>query len=562
MATLQKVAADQLFLQLGTGPTGTPKFAMLLGAGASATSGIRTGWTLVEEWRKAYEASTGRSASECDWHDSPSEYGELFEHFYQNPAQRRAFIETCVKDATPSWGYLYLADLLERGYFNVVLTTNFDDLLTEACYSFTPSLRPLVCSHDGSLRHFRMTSTRPKILKLHGDYLFDNIKNTPNETAILESNTSEKVRWIGREYGLIVVGYSGCDDSVMKVICQLLDEGAFPNGLYWCIKKGQKAPLRLSSYHKHPHLRFVEIESFDEFMADAHQSTVGVSPTIITSPFKYASDRLSHLLTMLGGSSQAMNSNSGPIQRDLSALGDALAGTAGSPIRYETPPALVGTLHFIRRQYERAIPLLSQPLAMPGLPVTSGQLIMLYECFRYHWDQTAFEEITTRIESAMANNANPISWLFTPALSLIHAKKYDEASRLLDIAEKALLKDESIDARNQQVLDLNRLQIKVHRGGALSHDDIVLARNILTSPSSVQLAFGCRILLGEHDEALTLVKQTPTEFPPMILDWPITQLLPLETVNKIREVVGEPKPHFGNIQMQFNVPLRLVDQAA
>lgn len=37
----------------------TPKFTLFLGAGASVSSGVKSGTTLVEEWRVAYDRNAG-----------------------------------------------------------------------------------------------------------------------------------------------------------------------------------------------------------------------------------------------------------------------------------------------------------------------------------------------------------------------------------------------------------------------------------------------------------------------------------------------------------------------
>ena len=87
--------------------------------------------------------------------------------------------------------------LIAAGYFNTVFTTNFDDLLNEAFYRFS-HVRPVVCAHDSSISGVTITSDRPKIIKLHGDYLFDNIKTTLRETESLEMNMRMNFRSLQR----------------------------------------------------------------------------------------------------------------------------------------------------------------------------------------------------------------------------------------------------------------------------------------------------------------------------------------------------------------------------
>jgi hypothetical protein len=60
----------------------------------------------------------------------------------------------------------------------------------EAFYQFSRE-RPTLCAHDSSIKGVSVNSSRPKIIKVHGDYLFDSIKSTLNETESLEINTRE-----------------------------------------------------------------------------------------------------------------------------------------------------------------------------------------------------------------------------------------------------------------------------------------------------------------------------------------------------------------------------------
>jgi hypothetical protein len=102
---------------------------------------------------------------EQDWYQNDEEYSILFEMVYDKRSQRRIYIEDCVKDAKPSWGYIYLSNLIAHKYFNIVFTPNFDDLLNEACFLYA-DLRPIVCAHDSAVADVRLTSARPKIIKL------------------------------------------------------------------------------------------------------------------------------------------------------------------------------------------------------------------------------------------------------------------------------------------------------------------------------------------------------------------------------------------------------------
>ena len=263
-----------------------PNFSLLLGAGASVTSGIRSGQDLILSWKNEISQMMGiteqkeieeyfSSQTIRSWYDSNNEYGSLFERMYSLQKQRRLFVENEVQGGIPSIGYAYLVNLMSNNIFNTVFTTNFDDLISEAFYSFSNE-RPIVCAHDSSISSISVTSTRPKIVKLHGDYLFDNIKATVRETESLEHNMRMKFQEFAKDYGLIVIGYSGNDRSIMDIFSYLLSKDEyFKNGIYWCIRKGDNPCSELISLLSKDRVYFVEIDGFDEFMAELNNKLNG-----------------------------------------------------------------------------------------------------------------------------------------------------------------------------------------------------------------------------------------------------------------------------------------------
>lgn len=274
-----------------------PNFALLVGSGASATSHVKLASEMVEEWRRLlYERSNSKDSykvwlTKQYWHGSDDEYAILFEQMYDQPALRRAYIEECIKDAHPNWGYVYLTNLLKDNVFNVVFTTNFDDLVQEACYLYS-DLRPIVCAHDSAVSGIRVASVRPKIIKLHGDYLFDDLKNTVRELETLEDNMKRKFMQFAQDYGLVVVGYSGRDRSVMDILDMLVKQDEYlKQGVYWCERPGETRGRRLSSLLRRDKVYTVEIPGFDEFMAELHNEAKLKLPEPVANPIWIAKER-------------------------------------------------------------------------------------------------------------------------------------------------------------------------------------------------------------------------------------------------------------------------------
>jgi len=280
-----------------------PQFALFLGAGASVTSGVKPSKQMVSDWRRklfaSYKGADDYSTwlSKQDWFEAENEYAILFELVYDQPSQRRAYIEKAIIKANPSWGYAYYVSLMESKLFNVTFTTNFDDLLNNACYSFSNTLRPMVCSHDSAVSSVRVVSERPKIIKLHGDYLYDSIKNTSTELQSLEANTRDKFVEFAKQYGLIVLGYAGCDQSIMDMLDVLVrSENYFRNGIYWCIRKGTCPGRRLQQILRNDRVFWTEIDGFDEFVADLSRASGIGLPQGVISPHMSAFQRSKHLL--------------------------------------------------------------------------------------------------------------------------------------------------------------------------------------------------------------------------------------------------------------------------
>lgn len=305
----QKSISD-LARYISTRAFNNPNYCLLLGAGCSITSGVRSANMLIEEWRRDIFSSDPENENQlyteeaakaylkskhARWYNETNEYSCLFEKKYDLRRQRRMFVEMEVSAAKPSLGYAYLTKLVEASYFNTIFTTNFDDLINEAFYLYSQE-RPIVCAHDSSISSITVSSKRPKIIKLHGDYLFDDIKSTMRETESLEENMRLKLAEFAKEFGLIIVGYSGADRSIMDTISHLLkSEDYYKNGIYWCLLENSEVNESLRKMLWKDRVYFVIVKGFDELFAELDvgllNGALPIEPLALSSKPREAVDR-------------------------------------------------------------------------------------------------------------------------------------------------------------------------------------------------------------------------------------------------------------------------------
>lgn len=279
-------------------------FAWFLGAGASAASGIPTGYAMIRDFKtRIFCRETGYSLREVDSGDQlwieriddffqrtsllppdgdPNEYSAAFEAVYPNERQRRQYIDDAISKGTPCFGHRVLAALMSNKQLNCVFTTNFDPLVEDSATlanSLLPAesrVKPTVAALDSAERALRCLeeSDWPLVAKLHGDYQSIEIKNTGSELERQDEHMRHVLVEASKRFGLVVVGYSGRDASVMEALASVLkDPNPYPSGLYWVTSSASKLLPAVQQFLEHATLAgvnvaIVEAKTFDELAAD------------------------------------------------------------------------------------------------------------------------------------------------------------------------------------------------------------------------------------------------------------------------------------------------------
>lgn len=274
-----------------------PRIAWLLGAGASASSGVPTAaqmtW-LFKAMLFATETAVPRTSLDlgdpsvrqriqrhfsddpgCPAEGADDEYSFYFEKAYPRSEDRRAFIEDTIARGRPGFGHLALAVLMAMKKVGVLWTTNFDRLVEDATATLVGTTQALTVAtlDSASVARDALRDGRvPLYAKLHGDYQSDRLKNIGVELQTQDAILRECVRTAAGQYGLAVVGYSGRDKSVLESLAAGLGHSApYPAGLFWFTRGDSAPPQGVSDFLARARDAGVEahvirLDTFDELM--------------------------------------------------------------------------------------------------------------------------------------------------------------------------------------------------------------------------------------------------------------------------------------------------------
>ncbi|MDO8531419.1 MAG: tetratricopeptide repeat protein [Dehalococcoidia bacterium] len=257
------------------------RYALFIGAGCSISSGIPDAGTLVkEDWlprlrdlrapeRKDLESWAREQFPGSDLSRMALLYGAVMEKLFLNLEERQREVERLCEGKFPGFGYAVLANLIamDEGRFNVVLTTNFDDLAPDALYLYTEA-RPLVIHHESLASYIRPARMRPLVVKLHGDHRLSP-HNTFQETATLPQVIANSVRPLLHDRGLIFIGYGGNDKGIVEML-DALPPAALPLSVFWVSELEPQGVIR--QWLDSRKAIWVQKRDFDELMLLIHDT--------------------------------------------------------------------------------------------------------------------------------------------------------------------------------------------------------------------------------------------------------------------------------------------------
>lgn len=208
----------------------TESVTLMIGAGCSLTSSSKdiTTYGIIESLVRQHSLE-----------DSvPSTWTDLYQTFVndvwegQGERNRIQLLEDYFTDMAPSTGYQTMRWLIENGYIDNILTTNFDLMIDKALEGL--SYRLVV----GSCEEIVGPESDPAItiIKAHGDLAHGELRFSPNELTKLPENLSRKIHEL-TSGTVLVVGYRGQDMGLLNSLNSSGDYNA-----YW-IAPAQPDPM-------------------------------------------------------------------------------------------------------------------------------------------------------------------------------------------------------------------------------------------------------------------------------------------------------------------------------
>ena len=261
--TAQHITYQELIQAVADASDSDTRYGFFLGAGASVESGIPVAKALSEKWLRTIKNNKGANNRELKkWEEEPAKYySEIFsQRFRANASAGHDELQGYINRATPSIGYLFLAQILTNTKHKFVLTTNFDTMTEDALFSLQ-NTKPLIIGHTSLANYISVNnSIRPVIVKLHHDYLLSP-KHTTKDTDALTPELKKNLDPVLAGVHLIVIGYGGYDTDIMNY----LRETTSRKPIYWCCRDERKLSAEIKSLLTDQDF-IVEIEGFDLFM--------------------------------------------------------------------------------------------------------------------------------------------------------------------------------------------------------------------------------------------------------------------------------------------------------
>ena len=206
----------------------------------------------------------------CPSKDTPEEYSYYFERAFPKAIDRKEYLDNLLSGMQISFGHKVIGLLMKKGHINNIFTTNFDKAFENTAVQVFRNtedwFKTDLDSADIGLKLFQASKV-PLIIKMHGDYLSEKLKNTTTELQSQDSKLRHILTTTSYINGIGIMGYSGRDESVMEALHNALEQdNCFPNGIFWFTRTGSEVLSSVSDF----------IDKAKTKASSANLSTLGV----------------------------------------------------------------------------------------------------------------------------------------------------------------------------------------------------------------------------------------------------------------------------------------------
>ena len=254
-------------------------FALLTGAGCSKSAGIPLAFELIKEINdpaNPFHIHLDRLDEE-----QRKDYGQCMRKLPKNA--RKDLLQTYLDNAKINWAHIAIASMMKAGYFQRVLTFNFDNVLSRACglCGEYPAIYDFVTGVSASTDHL----SDPCIIHLHGQGTGLAMLNTDDETKKHADRMIPLLRDTLDKSPLVILGYSGDSDKVFEKLSDLYDGR---EKLHWCDYHEEPASHVSTLLNKHQDLtnHYGKVDA-DLFLVQLAQELGCFPPAVFDKPLDH-----------------------------------------------------------------------------------------------------------------------------------------------------------------------------------------------------------------------------------------------------------------------------------
>lgn len=204
-------------------------YALLLGSGISLQAKIMSGWKVTEDLIKKLALIQGEAwhTDAFEWFEQKygckAEYSKLLEQLGKKPSEMesllRPYFESSEEDKEfgykkPTDAHKAIADMAKRGYFKVIITTNFDRLMESALDEIGVAYQ-VICHESEITSRVPIYHHPLTLLKINGDYKDCRFRNTEEELSNYPQELISYLDAILKNFGLITCGWSATWDKAL-----------------------------------------------------------------------------------------------------------------------------------------------------------------------------------------------------------------------------------------------------------------------------------------------------------------------------------------------------------